>query len=313
MDLRSLRYFAEVATTLSFSRAAVQLHRSQPALSRCISDLEAELGLELFEREGRRVALSAGGRELLDDVRRLLRDADSLAEHARLLRSGRNLILRVGGAANTIERAVPDLMLRFRKIWPNVEIFLRPDGGTELLAAIERGEIDVGITRHVLSDFLGSRIAFPSHLIAVVPSDHRLARKRALAVEDLEGERLLAAPVSFTSRMLLEAACQSARIRPRIALETLELNALIALAEASQGIAVVPSTVDTAGRAVSVLPILAGKSVLGSWTAVVWNKRRKPPDHVAAFIELAANQLRRNYPGKAMRLPALDPILGVSA
>ena len=137
MDLRSLRYFAEVAETENFSRAAERLHRSQPALSRCMRELEEELGLRLFERMGRRVVLTSNGRALLGRVRLLLKEVDGLTEHARLLAAGKTQILRVGGAANFIEQVLPEVLRRYRQAWPQVEVMLEPEGGSALLAALE--------------------------------------------------------------------------------------------------------------------------------------------------------------------------------
>ena len=303
MDLRSLRYFAEIAETENFSRAALRVRRSQPALSRCMQELESELGLKLFERVGRRVALTSNGRALLGRVRILLNDVEAIAEQARLLAAGKTFILRVGGAANFIERVLPEVLKRYRARWPQVEVILEPEGGSALLAALERGEIDVAITRYAESAFLSAEPAFPLYVLAAVPRAHRLARQRSVTVHDLEKERLLVAPLSVTSRRLFESACRESQVRPRIALESHELNALVALAEADQGVAVIPSSVDVRDRAVIALPVCHGGKPLASWTALVWDRRRAQPDHARDFVRMAATYLRKNYPGSDLRLP----------
>lgn len=306
MDLRSLRYFLEIANAASFSAAAIRLHRSQSALSRCIIDLEAELGVPLFHREGRGVLLTPEGTALIGSIRELLKDADSVRERARLMQTGKTLVLRVGAAANTIERALPALMRRFRQRHPNVEFHLRPAGATALLEALERGEVDVAITRYVEAAFLGSEIAFPTHLLAIVGRGHKMATRSVFPIEMLANERLLVTPPTFTSRMILESAFAAARIRPRILLESHELNALVALAEAGQGVAVVPSTIQPPGHTLKYLPIQDGASPLGSWTGVLWDRRRASTQHVMQFVRQAVAQLRKNYPGQGMELPPLS-------
>ena len=306
MDLRRLRYFAEIAETENFSRAAVRLHRSQPALSRCMQELEGELGLKLFERVGRRVALTSNGRALLGRVRLLLNDVDGLVEQARLLAAGKSSILRVGGAANFIERALPEVLRRYRTSWPQVEVMLEPEGGSALLAALERGEIDIALTRYAQSAFLDAQLAFPLYVLAAVRRGHRLARQKSVTIHDLEKERVLVAPASVTSRRLFESACLESQIRPRIALESHELNALVALAEADQGVAVIPSSVDVRGRSVVALPVFHHGKPLASWTALVWDRRREQSDYAKDFVRQACGYLKKNYPGHDLDLPLPD-------
>ena len=306
MDLRSLRYFAEVALTGNFSRAASRLHRTQPAVSRCIGDLEAELGVRLFERVGRRAVLTSGGRALLERVRSLLTEADAVSDFARLLAAGKTSVLRVGAVPNMIERVLPDVLRRYRLRRPEVEVVLKPEGGTALLRALENGDVDLALARYVRTPSLDAKPAFPFYVLAVVPLGHQLAQKKTVTVPELSAERLLAAPVIMASRGLFEAACQESRVRPRIALESTEFNALIALAKANQGIAVVPSSAAVPDRAVRILPILHKGKALGAWAALVWDKRRTQSDYSRAFVEQACRQLRKQYPGREFRLPLPD-------
>lgn len=313
MDLRSLRHFLAVAETLNFSRAAERLHRTQPSLSRSIRELEAEIGVSLFERSGRRVALKPEGELLLTSARHLLEDAERLRAKAQLLAHGRMFALRLGAASNTLERVLPQVLRLYHKEWPKVEIQLRSDGGSSLLAAVERGEIDVAISRIANSDLLASRFAFPMHIVAVFEKGHRLADQRILQARDLEGERLLVPPQTFTSRMMLDDAFNAAEIRPYIALVSHDINALVALAEAGLGVTVAPSTVSTASRKVAVRAIHEDDRPLGCATGLIWNRRRKLAPHITRFIEIAEGHFRHDYPGKELRLPPLKRADGESS
>ena len=113
MDLRRLRTFVTVAEQGSVSKAASRLHRSQPALSRQIGDLQQELGLRLFDRVGRRLVLTSEGEQLLGDCRKLLGYASSLSERAQLLRRGDTGVLRVAASPVQIEAVLSTFLHRY--------------------------------------------------------------------------------------------------------------------------------------------------------------------------------------------------------
>src|SRR5215831_1950309 len=124
MDLRHLRAFAAIVETGGFARAAAQLNLSQPALSRQIHALEAELGVPLFDRVARRALLTSEGEDLLRRSRRLLSDTDSLAERARALKSGQTGLLRVGATPQMIETVLAGFLHEYRRRHPAVEVHL---------------------------------------------------------------------------------------------------------------------------------------------------------------------------------------------
>src|SRR5262244_3706854 len=115
MNLRHLRAFVSIADTGGFARAANRMNLSQPALSRQIHALETELGVPLFDRLGRRVRLTSEGEDLLRRGRRLLTEADSLGERARLLKAGETGILRVGATPQVIENMLANFLTQYRR------------------------------------------------------------------------------------------------------------------------------------------------------------------------------------------------------
>lgn len=302
MDFRSLRYFAEAASSESFSRAAEKLGRTQPALSRCIQDFEAELGFKLFERVGRRASITAHGQTLLSHIEIILNEVEALKEKARLIAAGRMSVLRVGSTINLIERIFPEILRRYKTQWPHVEVSLKPDGASTLLESVEKAEIDIAVTRHAGGQFLVGRKAFPTYLIAALPTEHPLAKAKFLTIKDLNGERLLAAPASSASRIMLQAACQAAQVRPWIVFENHELSALVALAAVGQGVAIIPSIADTRRFDVKVLPIMNNGTPLVSWTSLIWDGRRQLPVYAEDFIRLAITHLKSHYPGRDLQM-----------
>ena len=147
MDLRRLRHFSELADTLSFRDAARRVHLTQPALTRSIASLEQELGIQLFERDKRHVAITEAGARLLGPARELLRDADSLRRTARELRAAPGPELRVGLYGPGLAQLAPEIVAAFHVRHPNVTVHLEeePDGSD--IEALRRGGIDVALVR----------------------------------------------------------------------------------------------------------------------------------------------------------------------
>src|SRR6266851_7191333 len=120
VDLRHLRAFVTIVDAGGFGRAVARLNLSQPALSRQIRALEAELDVQLFDRIGRRVQLTAEGEDLLRRARGLLTDADSLGERARALKGGQVGVLRVGATPQAMETLLAGFLPRYRRGTPGL-------------------------------------------------------------------------------------------------------------------------------------------------------------------------------------------------
>ncbi|MFG3284111.1 LysR substrate-binding domain-containing protein [Streptomyces sp. NPDC048111] len=188
LDLRKVRYFVAVADLLHFGRAAETLHIAQPVLSRQIRSLEGDIGLELLARNRRSVALTAAGRQFLDDARGLLTTAEA-ARHRMYRAAGGESQLTVGFgwgmtvAAITAEFAArrPDVTVDVRQLAPGAEA-----------EAVLRGAVDVAFVRApVPRDGVDLTRLGSEDLVAVLPAGHRLAGACALTGADLEGEPLL--------------------------------------------------------------------------------------------------------------------------
>src|SRR5262245_14419680 len=141
MDLRRARTFVTVAELGTVSKAAQQLRIAQPALSRQISDLEQELGFRLFDRIGRRLALTSEGEQFLGDCRGLLNYASAVGERAQLLRQGDTGVLKVAASPQHIESVLSQFLHRYAQRYPNVQVQVFEAAGRESLAMLERGDI----------------------------------------------------------------------------------------------------------------------------------------------------------------------------
>ncbi len=303
MDLRWLAHFVAIAEAGSMALAARRLHVSQPALSRQIRELERFLGLQLFDRIGRRIALAADGREMLARSRRLLAEAESLRERGVALGGGKGGVLRVGATPQFLEAAMPQVLTLYRRRHPEVEIRLVEGGGDRLIGMVEQGEIHLAIPALKVAEPLQSALLYPLRVLAVMSRQHPLASRRVLTVSDLQKDTLLILAPEFQTRQLFEAACSAARAEPRVLLESQSPQSLIALAAAGHGVAIVPSVVRLSQTGISVAGLVEGtRRPLGGWVRVVWDPRRYLPPHGESFLTILVEYMRHSYPGHHLKL-----------
>src|ERR1700733_4266436 len=145
MNFRHLRTFVAIAEAGGIHRAVDRLNLSQPAASRQIHALEAELGVLLFDRIGRRVQLTSEGQDLLRRCRRLLMEVESVAERAGALKKGETGTLRVGATPQVIDNTLSRFLVRYRHRYPGVEVQLVEEGGTDLPRRLDRVRNNLGI------------------------------------------------------------------------------------------------------------------------------------------------------------------------
>ena len=147
MDLRRLRHFSELADALSFRDAARRVHLTQPALTRSIASLEQELGVQLFLRDKRHVALTDAGARLLSPARELLRDADALQRTARELTGGPGPELRVGLYGPGLAQLAPVIIEAFAARHQDATVLVEHEPWGSDVEALRRGAIDVALVR----------------------------------------------------------------------------------------------------------------------------------------------------------------------
>jgi len=306
MNLRHLRAFATIVDVGGVARAATRLHLSQPALSRQISALEAELGVPLFDRIGRRVQLTSQGEDLLRRSRRLLAEADSLGERARELKRGETGILRVAATPQVIENLLAPFLIHYRRRHPGVEVHFVEDGGARLLGRLERGEAHLSMTPASTTRFAGA-LLYPMHVIAAVPSAHPLARRRVIEVAELADEPLLLPQRGFGSREWFDIACDIAHVRPRVLLESAAPHTLVALAATGYAIAILPSNARVPRDDIRAVPLVHRGASVGRWAHIAWDQERFQAPYAGEFVTELAAFCRRDFPGRDLirRAPPL--------
>lgn len=306
MNLRALRMFVAVAESGQLLAASTQLHLSQPAASRQLQALEAELGVSLFHRGGRQLQLTAEGADLLRQSRHLLAAAELLVERARALRGGVTGTLRVSATPHVIAGVLADFLSAHRRRHPGVEVQLVEGGAAQQPERLESGEAHLAIMPTGDERFFGS-VLYPVHGLAALASGHRLAHRATLDVAELADERLLVLRREFGSRAWFDRACEIARIRPTVRLESAAPQTLVRLAAADYGIAVIPSTAAVETQGVRFVPLVSSGQSLGRWSMVAWDRSRRLPQYAAEFVDELVAHSRNAGPGKALtrRAPPL--------
>ena len=247
MELRHLRYFVAVAEARHFTRAARALGIGQPPLSQQIQALERELGTALFERRPRAVALTAAGEALLEDARRILRDAERAAERVRRVARGEAGRLRVGMINSApFHPLIPRVIREFRRAHPQLALSL-DEGPTPMLAAAVRDEVlDVAFVRPLLGaePGLASEVVADEDMVVALPSGHPLAKKGSVPLLALSIEPFVLFPRAVGAGLHDEivSACRIAGFSPRIAQETSQVTSIVNLVAAGLGVSIVPAS-----------------------------------------------------------------------
>jgi DNA-binding transcriptional LysR family regulator len=301
MDLRHVRTFVTVAEVGTVSAAAERLHIAQPALSRQIGHLEDELGLKLFDRVGRRLVLTNEGEHLLGHCRGLLNYARAVGEQAHVLRRGDVGVLRVSASPHLIEGIFPEFLHHYGTRYPNVQVRLvDAPAGVEAFTMLERGEIHLvqTVVRAIKPDdqrFAGHPLA-PMEMLAACHPKLRLGSDGLVDIAMLAPHPLLQATPDFAMRRNFDAACRLAGFTPNNVLECRAPHALLAMAEAGHGVAIIPSALRIHRYRVHVLRVTHQGKALDEPLTVVSDKRRPLPGYAKVFCDMLAEHVRDGFP-----------------
>lgn len=240
-SLADLRAFVTVGELRSFAAAAKALHLSQPALSRRISHLEEQLGVRLFDRTTRSVALTLLGRRFLAQVQGLVGDLDrsvlSLRDAA-LLEAGD---VTIGCVFSAVHHFLPPVIRSFREQHPRVLVRIIEEGADEVLASVKEGEADFALNYIGMQD---PDVAFTPLLkepyVLACSADHPLARRRSVRWEELAAHPLARVSHASRNRLFIDQALTDLPPLPRPVCEVRHVSTLIGLVENGLGVAVVP-------------------------------------------------------------------------
>lgn len=303
MELRHLRYFVAVAEELHFGRAAEVLGISQPPLSQQIQALEQELGVRLFERSNRHVALTDAGRLFLEQTRQTLAQVSRSVDVARRAEQGEIGELQIGFTASApFVSIIPRAVFAFRQAFPAVHLDLQEMTSREVSQALMERKLQIGMIRPLeLPAELDAVELLREPLMALLHADHPLAgdEDRGLALAELADEPFVFFPRSYGSGLYgqLFSLARQAGFSPRVAQEAHEALTIIGLVAAGLGVSVLPSSF----RRVRIDGAVFRTLLDAEATTAVWLvKRRQEHSPLAqAFIDLLTREVRAMKQGAA--------------
>jgi LysR family transcriptional regulator, hydrogen peroxide-inducible genes activator len=242
LSLRALGYLVALAETGHFGKAAERCFVSQPTLSAQLKKMEDQLGVQLVER-GQQVRLTAIGERIVERARRVLDEAREIEELARNFQDPLAGELRIGLIPTVGPYLLPRIAGALRERFPRLKLLLLEHQTNRLVELLKSGEIDVGILALPIPvERLVTRVLYPETFQVALPTDHRLARRRRLTLDDLDGETLLLLEDGHCLRDQAIDVCATVGANPEHAIQGTSLTTLCQMVSAGSGVTLLPAS-----------------------------------------------------------------------
>jgi DNA-binding transcriptional LysR family regulator len=204
LDINRLNVFIQVAATQSCSEAAKRLHLSQPTVSKHIQNLEAELNVKLFDREGAQFRITNAGMTLLPWARKIVRQSTEVQEMMESMQDSVVGQLRIACTTTPGKYVLPHLAARFHQRYPGVQIFIQPCVRQDMTARLLAEDADLGVvSSEVMENDLECQYFFTDHVSFIVPEKHPLSKRDSIEpAELLDAPMILREPTSGTRKVL---------------------------------------------------------------------------------------------------------------
>jgi LysR family hca operon transcriptional activator len=244
MELRHLRYFVAVAEEGSLTVAAERrLHTAQPSLSRQMRDLEYEVGTQLMVRSARGIELTAAGKVFLDHARLALAQVEAAREAARRAAEPTKPSFALGVLTGQEMDWLPEAMRILHDELPNMQVTISSQYSPDLADALMRGKLDVAFMRpEAGAPDLTYRVVTKEPLVAVLPSDHRLASRKAIDTREIAGETFISVSnTAPTLRAVIDDYLKRIGLDIRPDHEVDNLAMAMSLVASTRGVALLPA------------------------------------------------------------------------
>lgn len=244
MELRHLRYFVAIAEAGSLTVAAEQrLHTAQPSLSRQMRDLEYEVGAPLMTRGARGIALTPAGRAFLDHARLALAQVEAAGEAARRAAQPEKPVFGLGFLTGQEMDWLPKAMAVLRDELPKIDMTISSNNSPMLAEALMRGKLDLAfMRREPQKPGLAFKLVAKEPLIVVLPSDHRLASRAAIAPSDIKKETFIGmSGTAPTLRGIIDDYLRRSGLNIQPSHEVDHLTMAISLVASTHGVALLPA------------------------------------------------------------------------
>lgn len=275
LSIRQLQYVIAVADTLGFHKAALQCRVSQPTLSSQVQKLEEVLGVKIFERDKRRVLVTAAGEPVVDHARKILVEVDDLLRAASRAADPFKGTLRIGVIPTVAPYLLPWITPSIAARWPALRLALVEEKTDDVLAELRSGSLDAGLLALVEGmEDLEQVTVVDDPFVVAVPRSHRLAKKKSVALGDLEDEQVLLLDDGHCLRTQALTLCKRAGAT-ETDLRATSLATLVQMVSAGAGVTLLPSiAVDVENRRgqLAIRPIAGTSRANGRRICLAWRR-----------------------------------------
>lgn len=310
MNLQRLEVFeAIIRNDFNVSRASLELRQSQPGLSKQLQILEQELGFSVFLRNGRRlVGLTAPGREVHRVAERMLRDRDALAGIAAGFREADRGSLTIATTHTQARYALPQVIVEFRKRYPNVHLALHQGSPTQVIEEVISGKADIAIATEGLKDE-SELVALPCYdwnRAIIAPPEHPIWSVSKLSLEEVARHPIVTYAFAFTGRSQINAAFAARGLRPEVVLSAIDSDIIKTYVKLGFGVGIVAKMAMEENE--KGLTSRDASHLFPSSTTVIGIPRGAYlKGYVYSFIELFAPHLNAQVVDEALLGPSADP------
>jgi len=243
MEFRQLRYFESVVRNKKITKAAQELHISQPSLSNQLKALEDELGCMLIERNSREIKLTEPGAILLKHTHLILNQYKKAKSEIKELLELNTGEISVGALPSIVISSLPRIISSFKKKYPNVVVHIHEMGGESIEDALKNSDIHIGInSQPIWSDLLVSEPIIQEELILIVSKEHHLNGKSKVNLEELKNESFIVLENDYQLRNITINSCKEAGFEPAIGYEGCRIEMLLSFTAENLGVSIVPET-----------------------------------------------------------------------
>jgi len=305
VNLQQIRYLCAVVDHgLNVSVAADALFTSQPGISKQIRQLEDELGVPIFIRQGKRLAaLTAGGEVIVATARRALQELNNLKRVGAEFKSEDTGTLAIATTHMQARYVLPPVLKRFAERYPKVRLLLRQGNPVQVAENTARAEVDVGIATEAIADFpeLVTLPCYTWNRCVLVPAGHPLAKVKPLTLEALARHPIVTYDFSFTGRSQINAAFSAKGLEPNVVLTALDSDVIKTYVEQGMGVGIVAQLAYDPVRDTQFEKLDAGHLFATSTTRLALRRGVYLRGFVFDFIALFAPRFGRSAIEAALR------------
>ena len=291
MELRQLEYFQMASRLKNITRAAERLRVSQPNITVAIKKLEAELGIQLFDRSQKQLSLTPEGAVFLNRIELALRNIQDAVLEVNDYKQLQKGTIKIGIPSMIGAYLFPKIFSSFQRTYSHLDVYLYEEGSMKIREQLERDELDFGIV--IISDASPSLQLLPmstNQIVACVPESHPLAEKNSLCIQDMADTDLIMLKEGSFLRHLVLQKLKAASITPNIVLESNQIETIKGLVSSGVGIAYLLDFIVEGTPGIKALPM---SEPIFVDVGLAWKKDRYISKAAQSFIDFCKNTLKK--------------------